>query len=122
MMQYKGYMGHVEYDDEAKILHGRVLGITDVITFQADTAREIEKAFRDSVDDYLQFCAQRGECFQTDFEFLDDRSPHRLERVTKRQVIRRMTDDRKLMLFERGVREQAQELRVLLVMLHHGAR
>src|SRR5258706_7786870 len=61
MMQYKGYMGHVEYDDEAKILHGCVLGILDVITFQADTARQIEKAFRDSVDDYLQFCAHRGE-------------------------------------------------------------
>ena len=29
MMKYKGYTGHVEYDDEAKIFHGDVLGIKD---------------------------------------------------------------------------------------------
>jgi predicted HicB family RNase H-like nuclease len=61
MMQHKGYFGKVECDDEAQILHGEVLGIKDVVTFQADKANEIEKAFRDSVDDYLAFCKQRGE-------------------------------------------------------------
>jgi predicted HicB family RNase H-like nuclease len=38
-----------------------VIGIRDVITFQADSASEIRKAFFDSVDDYLQFCKSRGE-------------------------------------------------------------
>ncbi|MAA73905.1 MAG: toxin-antitoxin system HicB family antitoxin [Salinisphaeraceae bacterium] len=33
----------------------------DVITFQGKTVEEIEKRFGDSVDDYLGFCAQRGE-------------------------------------------------------------
>lgn len=61
MMKYKGYVGHVEYDDEAKIFHGEVLGIKDVVTFQGTTVDEIEKAFQDSVDDYLAFCAERGE-------------------------------------------------------------
>jgi len=60
MMKYKGYTGHVEYDDEAKIFHGEVLGIKDVVTFQGTTVDEIEQAFKDSVDDYLAFCAERG--------------------------------------------------------------
>jgi predicted HicB family RNase H-like nuclease len=61
MMKYKGYTGHVIYDDEAKIFHGEVLGIKDVITFQGTTVDEIEQAFKDSVDDYLAFCKERGE-------------------------------------------------------------
>jgi predicted HicB family RNase H-like nuclease len=61
MMKYKGYTGHVEYDDEAKIFHGEVLGIKDVVTFQGTTVKEIEKAFKASVDDYLAFCKERGE-------------------------------------------------------------
>ena len=59
MMKYKGYTGHVEYDDEAKIFHGEVLGIKDVVTFQGITVDEIEQAFKDSVDDYLAFCKER---------------------------------------------------------------
>lgn len=59
MMKYKGYTGHVEYDDEAKIFHGEVLGIKDVVTFQGTTVDEIEQAFKDSVDDYLAFCKER---------------------------------------------------------------
>lgn len=61
MMKYKGYTGHVEYDDEAKIFHGEVLGIKDVVTFQGTTVDEIEQAFKDSIDDYLVFCEERGE-------------------------------------------------------------
>jgi len=61
MLTYKGYTGHVEYDDEAGIFHGEVLDTRDVITFQGMTVDEIEDAFRASVDDYLEFCQERGE-------------------------------------------------------------
>jgi predicted HicB family RNase H-like nuclease len=61
MMEYKGYIGKVELDDEAGILHGEVLNVRDVITFEGTCVEEIHKGFRDSVDDYLDFCAQRGE-------------------------------------------------------------
>ena len=61
MMEYKGYIGKVEIDDEAGILHGEVINIRDVITFEGTSVDEIHKAFRESVDDYLEFCAQRGE-------------------------------------------------------------
>jgi predicted HicB family RNase H-like nuclease len=60
MMQYKGYSGRVEYDDEAEIFHGEVIGLRDVITFQGTTVDEIKQAFKESVDDYIDFCAQLG--------------------------------------------------------------
>jgi len=58
MIQYKGDSGKVKYDDEAEIFHGEVIGLRDVITFQGKTVDEIKQAFRDSVDEYLDFCAQ----------------------------------------------------------------
>lgn len=60
-MTYKGYSGHVAYDDEAGIFHGKVLDLKDVVTFQGKSVVEIERAFRDSIDEYLEFCHHRGE-------------------------------------------------------------
>lgn len=61
MMKYKGYVGRVEYDAEANILHGEVVGIRDVVTFQAKSVEQVEQVFKDSVDDYLAFCKERGQ-------------------------------------------------------------
>jgi predicted HicB family RNase H-like nuclease len=61
MMEYKGYIGKVEIDEEAGILYGEVLNVRDVITFEGASVEEVQQAFRESVDDYLEFCAQRGE-------------------------------------------------------------
>lgn len=60
MLKHKGYTGYVVYDDEARIFHGEVVGIRAVITFQGTSVDEIEKAFQDSVDDYLDWCKKRG--------------------------------------------------------------
>ena len=59
MMEYKGYIGKVEIDEEAGILYGEVINVRDVITFEGESVDEIQKAFRESVDDYLDFCAAR---------------------------------------------------------------
>src|SRR5260370_30400656 len=61
MMEYKGYVGQVEYLDEAEIFHGEVINTRDVITFQGATVAELKRAFHDSVEDYLAFCAARRE-------------------------------------------------------------
>ena len=59
-LAYRGYIGVVEYDDGAGIFHGEVANLRDVITFQGECVSELKQAFRDSVDDYLDFCAERG--------------------------------------------------------------
>lgn len=61
MMEYKGYIGKVEIDDEAGILYGEVINVRDVITFEGSSVDEIQEAFHESVDDYLEFCTKRGE-------------------------------------------------------------
>lgn len=61
MMVYKGYYAKVTFDDDADIFHGEVTNLRDVITFEADCVRDLRQAFRDSVDDYLDFCKQRNE-------------------------------------------------------------
>jgi len=61
MMEYRGYLGKVEFDDEAGIFHGDVINTRDVITFQGTSVGQLKQAFRESVDDYLAFCAARGE-------------------------------------------------------------
>ena len=58
MVEYKGYCGVPTYDDTAKVFHGRVVGIRDVVTFEGRTVDELRKAFVDSVEDYLEFCRE----------------------------------------------------------------
>ena len=60
-MKYKGYEAVVEFDSEAEIFHGEVINIRDVITFQGDSVKVLKQAFEESVEDYLDFCKQRGE-------------------------------------------------------------
>ncbi|MGD0022877.1 MAG: type II toxin-antitoxin system HicB family antitoxin [Smithellaceae bacterium] len=60
MMEYKGYIGTVEYDDKAKIFHGDVINTRDVIIFQGKSVNEIEKAFKESIDDYIKWCEEDG--------------------------------------------------------------
>jgi predicted HicB family RNase H-like nuclease len=61
MLIYKSYIGHVEFDDETDIFHGEIINTRDVITFQGSTVAEIKKAFKESIDDYLDFCKERNE-------------------------------------------------------------
>ena len=61
MLEYKGYIGKVEFDDEAGVFHGEVINLKDVITFQGRSVSELQKAFKDSINDYLEFCAERQE-------------------------------------------------------------
>ena len=60
-MEHQGYRGKATFDDEAGVFHGEVVGIRDVVTFQGETVAELRAAFRDSVDEYLKFCAEKGQ-------------------------------------------------------------
>ena len=59
-MIYKGYTGIVEFDEYARVFHGEVVGLRDVITFQGTSVEELEKAMAESVEFYLEWCAERG--------------------------------------------------------------
>ncbi len=60
-MKYKGYSVIVELNEDSSGFFGRVVGLREVSSFRGTSFAEITKAFHDSVDDYLEFCAERGE-------------------------------------------------------------
>jgi predicted HicB family RNase H-like nuclease len=60
-MTYKGYSARIEFSDEDDCFVGRVAGIRDIITFHGESVEEIRQAFKESIDFYLDTCAQRGE-------------------------------------------------------------
>jgi len=60
-MTYKGYDAVVQYDEDAGVFTGEVINTRDVIAFQGKSVTELKRAFKDSVDDYLEFCAARHE-------------------------------------------------------------
>lgn len=56
---YKGFVGSVEFDVDDNILYGRILFIEDIITYEGSTPAELNAAFTESVDEYLEFCTQQ---------------------------------------------------------------
>ena len=60
MMEYRGYRATVAFDDEARTFHGEVAGTRDVITFEGESAPDLEREFAASVESYLAFCEERG--------------------------------------------------------------
>ena len=47
MFNYKNYIGHVNFDDDAEVFHGEIINTRDVITFQGTSVRELKKAFKE---------------------------------------------------------------------------
>ena len=62
MLEYKGYIGEVVYDDEAEVLHARVInsGSYPIANAEAVDAEGIKREFRISIDEYLASCKELG--------------------------------------------------------------
>ena len=62
MMEYKGYIARVEYDDSIEMLHGSVVnsGPYPIVTCEANDVRTLKDEFRISVDEYLASCEEDG--------------------------------------------------------------
>jgi len=61
MIEYRGYRGVFEFDPSIEAFHGRVVGLQDVVTFQGHALDELRREMAESIDDYLEFCAEVGE-------------------------------------------------------------
>ena len=62
MMEYKGYVAAVEFDDSADVLHGRVVnsGPYPIATFEATDAKQLRREFERSINEYLAWCEEDG--------------------------------------------------------------
>ena len=59
-MEYKGYVGSVEFSEEDALFYGRVLGIRALISYEGENARDLVEDFHTAVNDYLALCEAEG--------------------------------------------------------------
>lgn len=60
LLSYKGYHGSVECAFDQGVLHGKILFINDLVTYEATTPNELKAEFEAAVDDYIETCAAIG--------------------------------------------------------------
>jgi predicted HicB family RNase H-like nuclease len=60
-MEYKGYVGSVEFSESDGLFFGKVIGIRGLISYEGTTAKTLIKNFHEAVDDYLVLCEERSE-------------------------------------------------------------
>lgn len=58
--EYKGYRGSCIFSIEDDCIHGRIVDINDIITYEGETVGETKNAFEVAVDEYLDHCAAIG--------------------------------------------------------------
>jgi predicted HicB family RNase H-like nuclease len=66
-MEYKGYIGSVRYSAEDDVLHGRLQGIRDLVTYEGTDVASLKQNFYEAVEDYLKTCKKRGKAPQQPF-------------------------------------------------------
>lgn len=59
-MSHRGYLARVEYDASDRIFVGHIAGINDVVGFHGESVAELERAFQDPVDGYIEACRKVG--------------------------------------------------------------
>jgi predicted HicB family RNase H-like nuclease len=59
-MEYKGYLGSVNYNDEDEIFYGKVEYIRGLLSYEGHDVESLRAGFHEAVDDYLELCRERG--------------------------------------------------------------
>lgn len=59
-MEYKGYSADFTFDEKGELFQGRVSNIRDVVTFQAKSIENLRYAFKDAVNEYMEWCKKYG--------------------------------------------------------------
>ena len=60
LLHYKNYVGSVFFSEEDSVFHGKVIGITDSISFEGNSVKTLTEDFQNAVDEYLEFCLEVG--------------------------------------------------------------
>lgn len=58
ILQYKNYIAQVHFSSEDEVFFGQIIGISDLVNFEAESVKELKKAFAEAVDDYLSTCKE----------------------------------------------------------------
>jgi predicted HicB family RNase H-like nuclease len=59
-LKYKDFYGNVEYSANDECFFGKIVGISDLITFEGNSVASLKEAFAEAVEDYLVLCREVG--------------------------------------------------------------
>lgn len=68
VIEYNGYRGVIEFSAEDEVFFGKIFGINDTVTFEADTVKKLYTAFRDAVNDYITTCREMGKTPEREYK------------------------------------------------------
>ncbi|RKU16975.1 hypothetical protein C6503_11380 [Candidatus Poribacteria bacterium] len=60
MIEYKGYIGVVDFDPEIDLFHGTVINTQDVIMFYGASVTELREEMQKSLEVYFEVCEEQG--------------------------------------------------------------
>lgn len=58
-MEYKGYLGSVEFSEEEAVFFGKIMNIRSLISYEGKNVMEVSEQFREAVDEYSTICEQQ---------------------------------------------------------------
>jgi predicted HicB family RNase H-like nuclease len=60
MLEYKGYIAKVDFEEDDEYMNGEVINVRDVITFKGKNIKELKHELKNSVECYLDFCKKKN--------------------------------------------------------------
>jgi len=60
ILQYNGFIGSVHFDANDGVFYGKIEGLCDLVTFEGQGVAELQQAFKDAIEDYVEICEQQG--------------------------------------------------------------
>jgi len=81
-LEYKGYLGTIEYSQEDGVLYGKVLGIKSLLSYEGETGSDLEEDFKSVIEEYLSDCKSSGKEAEKSFKgSFNVRIPSELHRL-----------------------------------------
>jgi len=67
-LEYKGFIGSVHFSAKDGVFFGKIEGITDLISFEGESVKELKGAFIEAVEDYLKLCKKTGKTCEKSYK------------------------------------------------------
>ena len=65
VLESRGYKGTVNYSVDDSVWHGKIVDISDLVTYEADSYEELVEEFKDAVLEYMDYIENRGKIWWT---------------------------------------------------------
>lgn len=64
ILEYKGFVGSVEFSTEDEVFYGKVIGIKDLVSYEGNTVISLKSNFHGAVNDYIDLCKKENKSFE----------------------------------------------------------